>query len=188
MAGGLAVVWRRFRGRVCTRRDLCGQDPARVRNRATSPSSSPRSSSWSSTSRPRRPSASRSRQRCSRGRMRCFNEQGRPRPCLRPPCRPARRRGRDSVGPCRPSGPRRRASLLRDRIQSEAWPSGAGPSRRCLRGVGGPGAARRFPGCTGGRPRVHEPARRGHPCRRIRSSPRRSRGGAKGSDRVYHTG
>jgi ABC transporter substrate binding protein len=83
-----------------------------------------------------------------------------------PPRRAARRRGRDPVGPCRPSGTRRRASLLRDRIQSEAWPSGAGLSRRCLRGVGGPGVARGFPGCTGGRPSVHEPARRGHPCRR----------------------
>ena len=52
------------------RRDLRGQDPQGRQARRPARSSSRPSSSWSSTSRPPRPSASRSRRRCWRGRIR----------------------------------------------------------------------------------------------------------------------
>ena len=72
------VLLAEHRRPVPARGHLRRQDPQGRQARPTCPSSSPPSSSWSSTSRPPRPSASRSRRRCSRGRMRSsIHENGR---------------------------------------------------------------------------------------------------------------
>ena len=64
-SGRSDVLWTKLPGPVPARRRLCRQDSARERSRPTCRSSSRPSSSWSSTSRPPRRSASPCHRRCS---------------------------------------------------------------------------------------------------------------------------
>ena len=116
--GGRSHVLRSRPGRnVATAPPSTSTRFSRARSPPTCPSSSPRSSSWSSTSRPPRPSASRSRRRCWRGRMRSSSSgQARLRPCRLRPRRS--RRGWFAPGISRGAGVARRSPI--DDVQPSA--------------------------------------------------------------------